>query len=308
MTRYRNLLIPTVVVIAIASGRGGAGVSEAAVDTASKNAGFRGPCRRQRWSAVTPGRADRKLDFCERLCEDQVVERYRDWKGLMSVARLAVAVMVLLGVTLAASGAQQGKSPDGVMELSLPEGAGLRKFENAPAPISALWMTDDGSLRVAITIAPVPANVKRLAKKGLEEGMLAEIKGNLISSEVKNIGGHEVFVMSAATSVSGSNQRLIQAVFLYEGNGYKAMAFAPADDAEKLRIATECVNSLHIIPPASGGASGTVSGAGTDVRTWDVNEWSRKIGGGAGVLLIGIMIVYLLRQRGHGGKLPGAGG
>ena len=222
----------------------------------------------------------------------------------MKMSRVVVAAMVVLGWALGAASGGQWKSADGVMELTLAEGAGLTKVENPPAPFEDLWMTKDGAIRVAITKVALPANVKRLEKKGLEEGLLEEIKGRLISSESKALNGHEVFVMSAAMALNGVDMHIRQAVFVHGGQGYKVMACVTGNDEGNLRRASACVDSLRIIAAGSSGGTGGAGEAG-DFTEWGVTEWSQKIGGAAGLVLIGAGIVDVVRRASQGRKKGG---
>lgn len=206
-----------------------------------------------------------------------------------------VAALSMFALLLATgANAQTWESPDGFLSVTPPDPAQFEAMPAPPPPFLCLWVSRDGSMKFGIVKLEVPAGVE-LIQSSVEEGLSQEVGGGPATRlPTKVVSGHNVWKMAAR----GPSAEITQAIVRHDRAVYKLMAATvggPPDAAAVDRF----VDSLAIrpaaapappIPPPSGPAREPGEGA-------DLHALSKRIGGLAALLGIGLVIFLVLRGK-----------
>ena len=98
--------------------------------------------------------------------------------------------------------------------------------------MTAGWISHDEGTKLGVMEMELPRGIS-LRQKSLEEGFAKQMQGRITRSDVRNDGGHTIYIMSAQGTMLGIQVAATQSVVAVGSKGYKAMAFVLGDDARR---------------------------------------------------------------------------
>lgn len=194
-----------------------------------------------------------------------------------------LAMLLVLALPLSAA-AEKWTSSDGFLSVNVPDSKRFQAVEQAP--FLALWLSDDGSTRLAVLKMEIPQDA-RLRQTDMEEGLAKEIRGTVTRLPTRQLSGHEVWNMS----VQSPPAEITQAVVRHDGTVYKVMTVVTGNNADRASI-EEFIASITLVQ-TPGPPQTNENGSGTHQKPhggMGVNEISGRIGALGVFLLIGIGI------------------
>ncbi len=207
------------------------------------------------------------------------------------LALAVVAMVALPGIAYA----QTWTTPDGFLSVAAPDSESFIAVPNPPEPFVGLWVSGDESTRLAVIKTPVPEDI-RLAQSSVEEGLAEEIGGEVTRLPTKQIAGYDVWLMKG----KGPSIEITQGVIRHGGTIYKLMAATLGQEPDEAMI-DQFINSLAITRPASLVDPGVTTSPGKRngnlLSRIDLHELSKKIGGFAALLGIGLIIYFVTRGK-----------
>jgi hypothetical protein len=215
----------------------------------------------------------------------------------MDALRSLTVLLLTTVLGVVTSRGDEWTSADGVIEVTAPDAARFDRMDDPPEPFLALWISKDETLRLGVMKIAISAQTK-LVRSSTEKGLAQEVRGTIAASSTMVRNGHEVWLMTAQGSNQGVNLQITQALANVNGSVYKVMAATvgdgPADD-----VAIDAfVNSIKIKPAASNPYSDSVAeGDGEPGDGIDLHNLSKTIGG-AGALLLIILVVWMVVRQG----------
>src|SRR5262245_8075048 len=161
------------------------------------------------------------------------------------------AVVVLL-LAAGAARAEEWKTPDGVIAVTVPDPTRFVQADHGP-DVLVVWQSRDESLRMLVGEMPAPPNAG-LKQSGLEQGLMKEVNrrlrnGKLVSSSVEVRDGHEVFTMTAQGEGNGTTVYFTQVIVARGGKAYKVAVAGFGKDTRTDPDATRFSSSFKILSP-----------------------------------------------------------
>lgn len=218
-------------------------------------------------------------------------------------ACLALAVVAIFTFSGLAH-AQTWTTSDGFLSVTEPNSETFVAVPDPPEPFIALWISRDESTRLCVTKTEIPANIE-LVQSSVEEGLAEEIGGEATRLPTRQVAGYEVWNMK----VKGNGAEITQAVLRHDGTVYKIMAASVGPNPDEPTI-EQFIDSLVINDAAKTPEpmAATTPGAPNPLTTEntpkknlgsgiDLHNLSKKIGGFAVLLVIGLLIYLVTRGK-----------
>jgi hypothetical protein len=223
------------------------------------------------------------------------------------MSRVLTAIVVLLLASNAVH-AEEWKSPDGVIAVTIPDPTRFIQTDAGPEALAS-WELKDESLRIVVGEMPLPPGPK-LRQSGLEQGLMREVNrglsnGRLVASSVQVLAGHELFSMTAMGERDGVTVYFTQIICPVGSKAYKVAVAGIGKDTRSDPDATRFMSSVRIIasaassttnqaPPTQGLAPTEADNSGAKV--------SQTMGYIAGMVLFIAGIAWLFDRTRRKGK------
>lgn len=218
-------------------------------------------------------------------------------------ACLALAVVAIFTFSGLAH-AQTWTTPDGFLSVTEPDSETFVNVPSPPEPMVGLWISRDESTKLCVVTTDYPANLA-LIQSAVEEGFAEEIGGEVTRLPTKQIAGYDVWMMNAKGMSADINQLIIR----HEGTVYKIMAGSFGENPNDQAI-NQFIDSLviHEAAKTPEPMAATTPGAPNPLTTEnkpkknlgsgiDLHNLSKKIGGFAVLLVIGLLIYLVTRGK-----------
>lgn len=216
-----------------------------------------------------------------------------------SLALAFVAIFALSGM----AHAQTWTTPDGFLSVTEPDSETFVAIPSPPEPFLGLWISRDETTRLAVMTMEIPANIE-LNQSSAEEGLAEEMGGKVTRLPTKQLSGYEVWQMKGA----GMSAEITQALLRHDGTIYKIMAVTIGQAPDEQAI-NQFIDSLviHEAAKTAEPVAETTGAPVTETTTdqpkknlgsrFDSHELSKKIGGFAAMLVIGLLIYFFTRGK-----------
>jgi len=211
-----------------------------------------------------------------------------------------VFVSVFTSIGSEAIHAEQWTTKDGIISVTAPDSSRFQQQEPTP-PMSVLWVSNDGVIRLAVVEIPMPKKNMPLIRSSLEKGAAEELHGKIVASSKSQQGNQPIFTMTVASDANGTPVFLSQSVAAVNGKAYKVMAVGVTKDTRSDPDAMSFVASYKIDPAAASGPAPTGASNENPQRADQslIDALSQKIGGiSLLVLIVCLAVVLITRKKG----------
>jgi hypothetical protein len=204
------------------------------------------------------------------------------------MSRLAMSLILVLLFAPAAR-AEEWRSPDGNMSVSVPSPARFASV-NPTAPAVAQWESADRAVVLRLVDIPNP-QFPRPERAAFEQSFAQEVQGKVVTSSVEAKDGYDFFTMIAVGTVGGDEVYVAQTVVFRGWRMYKAVATSRDDPRtdKDIKVFLASLTMQNPAPPPAPAQQKALS---------DTERLSRGLGGVGCFLLFMAGLLFILFRLG----------